>query len=209
MLMFERASWNHTEKMAYRHHAQVLVTSAPRQHQQGQTGYPDLSLTDGPVTPGTYRRIHSKGLPIVTMEDKEIRNAGLKVTLPRIKILEVLEVNSDEHMSAEDVYRALLERGEEIGLATVYRVLTQFEGAGLVSRHHFEGGQSVFELNRGDHHDHIVCVQCGKVEEFYDETIEKRQRQIASKHGFSISDHSLIIYGDCTKSDCPGRIKKT
>ena len=142
------------------------------------------------------------------MESDEIRNAGLKVTLPRVKILEVLEENADRrHLSAEDVYKALLERGEEIGLATVYRVLTQFEVAGLVARHHFESGQSVFELNRGGHHDHIVCVQCGKVEEFFDEVIEKRQREIAEMRGFRINDHSLIIYGDCARPDCPGRGK--
>lgn len=137
------------------------------------------------------------------MENQEIRKAGLKVTLPRVKILEVLEENDDRHMTAEAVYRALLERGEEIGLATVYRVLTQFEGAGLVARHHFEGGQAVFELDRGEHHDHIVCLQCGRVEEFVDDTIEACQKKIAAKHGFSIKDHSLIIYGNCTKPDCP------
>jgi Fur family ferric uptake transcriptional regulator len=141
------------------------------------------------------------------MESDDIRNAGLKVTLPRLKILEVLEGTGSRHMSAEDVYRELLARGEEIGLATVYRVLTQFEGAGLVARHHFEGGQSVFELNRGEHHDHIVCVQCGRVEEFFDETIEKRQRSIARDRGFAINDHSLIIYGDCRRKDCPSRPK--
>jgi Fur family ferric uptake transcriptional regulator len=141
------------------------------------------------------------------MESDDIRNAGLKVTLPRLKILEVLEGTGSRHMSAEDVYRELLGRGEEIGLATVYRVLTQFEGAGLVARHHFEGGQSVFELNRGEHHDHIVCVQCGRVEEFFDETIEKRQRSIARDRGFAINDHSLIIYGDCRRKDCPSRPK--
>ena len=141
------------------------------------------------------------------MESDDIRNAGLKVTLPRLKILEVLEGTGSRHMSAEDVYRELLGRGEEIGLATVYRVLTQFEGAGLVARHHFEGGQSVFELNRGDHHDHIVCVQCGRVEEFFDETIEKRQRSSARERGFAINDHSLIIYGDCRRKDCPSRPK--
>ena len=141
------------------------------------------------------------------MESDDIRNAGLKVTLPRLKILEVLEGTGSRHMSAEDVYRELLGRGEEIGLATVYRVLTQFEGAGLVARHHFEGGQSVFELNRGEHHDHIVCVQCGRVEEFFDETIEKRQRSIARDRGFAINDHSLIIYGDCRRKDCPSRSK--
>ena len=106
-------------------------------------------------------------------------------------------------MTAEDVYKALLERGEEIGLATVYRVLTQFVAAGLAEKHHFEGGQAVFELDRGNHHDHIVCEQCGRVEEFVDETIEKCQRQIAEKKGFEIGDHSLIIYGRCTRENCP------
>jgi Fur family ferric uptake transcriptional regulator len=140
------------------------------------------------------------------VENQEIRKAGLKVTLPRVKILEVLETNdSPRHMTAEDVYKALLERGEEIGLATVYRVLTQFVNAGLVERHHFEGGQAVFELNRGSHHDHIVCVQCGYVEEFYDETIEANQRKIAERKGFAIRDHSLIIYGDCQRKKCPHR----
>jgi len=140
------------------------------------------------------------------VENQEIRKAGLKVTLPRVKILEVLETNdSPRHMTAEDVYKSLLERGEEIGLATVYRVLTQFVNAGLVERHHFEGGQAVFELNRGSHHDHIVCVQCGYVEEFYDETIEANQRKIAERKGFAIRDHSLIIYGDCQRKKCPHR----
>lgn len=139
------------------------------------------------------------------MENQEIRKAGLKVTLPRVKILQILEQNDSRHMTAEDVYRALLEKKADIGLATVYRVLTQFESAGLVERHHFEGGQAVFELNRGDHHDHIVCVVCGRVEEFFDETIEKCQSRIAEERGFSISDHSLILYGECTDKDCPHR----
>lgn len=137
------------------------------------------------------------------MQDSDIKKAGLKVTLPRVKILQVLESVGDRHMTAEDVYKALLERNEEIGLATVYRVLTQFVTAGLVERHHFEGGQAVFELNRGSHHDHIVCEQCGRVEEFVDETIERHQHEIAAKKGFDISDHSLIIYGRCNKPDCP------
>lgn len=142
------------------------------------------------------------------MENQDIRKAGLKVTLPRVKILEILETSdAAHHLTAEDVYKALLENGEEIGLATVYRVLTQFVGAGLVERHHFEGGQAVFELNRGSHHDHIVCVQCGRVEEFYDETIEKCQRRLAEERGFSISDHSLIIYGQCERDNCPHRGK--
>jgi len=124
-----------------------------------------------------------------------------------MKILEILETSETRHMSAEDVYKVLLEGNEEIGLATVYRVLTQFEAAGLVSRHHFEGGHSVFEMNEGHHHDHIVCNQCGKVVEFFDETIERCQEKVAKKSGFSIRDHSLIIYGDCTRENCPGRDK--
>ena len=137
------------------------------------------------------------------MENQDIRKAGLKVTLPRVKILEILESSDARHMTAEDVYKELLERGEEIGLATVYRVLTQFVAAGLAEKHHFEGGQAVFELDRGNHHDHIVCEQCGRVEEFVDETIEQAQRQIAEKKGFEIGDHSLIIYGRCTRENCP------
>jgi Fur family ferric uptake transcriptional regulator len=136
------------------------------------------------------------------LENLQIRKAGLKVTLPRVKILQLLEESSKRHVSAEDVYRMLLDREEEIGLATVYRVLTQFESAGLVCRHHFEGGQSVFELNRGGHHDHIVCVKCGKVVEFVDNVIEERQRAIAEKSGFRIEDHSLVIYGVCNSPKC-------
>ena len=136
------------------------------------------------------------------MENLEIKKAGLKVTLPRVKILQLLESSDKRHLSAEDVYRMLLDNGEEIGLATVYRVLTQFESAGLVCRHHFEGGQSVFELNRGGHHDHIVCLKCGKVVEFMDEVIEERQRVIAKEKGFTIAEHSLIIYGTCNDADC-------
>lgn len=136
------------------------------------------------------------------METQDIRNAGLKVTLPRIKILEMLENrgNSERHLTAEEVYKTLITEGEEIGLATVYRVLTQFEAAGLVKRHHFEGGNSVFELNRGEHHDHIVCVKCGRVEEFRDETIEKRQQEIADQKQFTLTDHALCLYGVC--QDC-------
>ena len=137
------------------------------------------------------------------MENQDIRKAGLKVTLPRVKILDILESSDSRHMTAEDVYRELLERGEDIGLATVYRVLTQFVNAGLAEKHHFEGGQAVFELDRGSHHDHIVCQKCGKVEEFYDETIEKCQKDIAARKGFEIADHSLIIYGHCTRENCP------
>ncbi len=133
------------------------------------------------------------------MESSELRKAGLKVTLPRMKILDILENTGSRHQSAEDVYKALLDTGEDIGLATVYRVLTQFEAAGLVTRHHFEGGHSVFELNEGSHHDHIVCVKCGKVDEFIDETIEKRQQDIAKGLGYELTDHCLYMYGICKK----------
>jgi Fur family ferric uptake transcriptional regulator len=141
------------------------------------------------------------------LDNQEIRKAGLKVTLPRVKILELLENSEHRHVSAEDVYRMLLEKDEEIGLATVYRVLTQFEAAGLVTRHNFEGGHAVFELDRGQHHDHIVCITCGKVEEFMDASIEKRQKEIAEEHGFEMADHSLIIYGRCKNPNCDGKKK--
>ena len=134
---------------------------------------------------------------VTTPESQELKKAGLKVTLPRTKILEMLEHTTTRHMSAEDVYKRLLETGDDIGLATVYRVLTQFEAAGLVVRHHFEGGHSVFEINQGEHHDHIVCVKCGKVDEFIDQVIEGRQRAIADKLGYDITDHSLYLYGIC------------
>ncbi|TGD74145.1 ferric iron uptake transcriptional regulator [Mangrovimicrobium sediminis] len=129
-------------------------------------------------------------------ENQELRRAGLKVTLPRVKILQILESTDDteQHMSAEDVYRALLSAGEDVGLATVYRVLTQFETAGLVTRHHFESGHSVFELAKGDHHDHMVCLDTGDVIEFNDPVIEERQRKIAEENGYELSDHSLVLY---------------
>ena len=136
------------------------------------------------------------------MESGDLKKAGLKVTLPRMKVLEILEGSKKRHMSAEEVYRALLETGSEVGLATVYRVLTQFESAGLVARHNFEGGQSVFELDSGHHHDHLVCVKCGKVEEFFDETIEKHQHQAAEKAGYKLVEHSLVLYVDCDNPDC-------
>ncbi len=131
------------------------------------------------------------------MESSDLKKAGLKVTHPRKKILEFLELSSVRHQSAEDIYRALLDEGEEIGLATVYRVLTQFEAAGLVERHHFESGQAVFELNEKGHHDHIVCVSCGKVEEFFDEVIESRQQEVAASKGYDVTDHSMTLYGLC------------
>jgi len=139
----------------------------------------------------------------MSVESKDLRKVGLKVTLPRVKILDILENNTDLHMTAEEVYRSLLESGEDIGLATVYRVLTQFEAAGLVKRHNFEGGSAVFELDDGGHHDHIVCLECGRVEEFVDEVIEDRQKAIADNLGYKISDHSLILYGSCSRHDCP------
>ncbi len=135
------------------------------------------------------------------MEKQDLRDAGLKVTLPRIKILQILEnqKEDDRHLTAEQVYKILLKEDEEIGLATVYRVLTQFEAAGLVTRHHFEGGNSVFELDKGSHHDHMVCIKCGRVDEFTDEIIEQRQATIANQMGYSLTDHSLYLYGVCNK----------
>jgi len=130
----------------------------------------------------------------------KLKQAGLKVTLPRIKILQLLEQRAGRHASAEEIYRLLLEQGEDVGVATIYRVLTQCEQASLVKRLQFEGGRSVFELKPDDHHDHIVCVRCGKVEEFHDQTIEARQREIADRAGFEIEDHSMVLYGLC--ADC-------
>jgi Fur family transcriptional regulator, ferric uptake regulator len=131
------------------------------------------------------------------LETQDLKKVGLKVTLPRMKILELLQNADQRHLSAEDIYKLLLDADEEIGLATIYRVLTQFEAAGLVTRHHFESGQAVFELERGEHHDHLVCIKCGKVEEFKNDTIESCQDKIAHEAGYRITDHSLIIYGVC------------
>ena len=135
----------------------------------------------------------------------ELKSSGLKATLPRIKILEIFQKTTERHMTAEDVYRVLLAEQSDIGLATVYRVLMQFEQAGILSRNHFESGKSVFELNQGQHHDHLVCLTCGRVEEFYDAAIETRQREIAQERGFSLADHSLALYAECTKAQCPHR----
>ena len=131
----------------------------------------------------------------MSTENQELRDAGLKVTLPRVKILQILEKSDMRHMSAEDVYKALLDAGEDVGLATVYRVLTQFEQAGLVERHNFDGGHSVFELDSGEHHDHLVCMETGKVIEFQNDEIEKLQEQIAKKLGYELVDHNLVLYG--------------
>jgi Fur family transcriptional regulator, ferric uptake regulator len=138
-------------------------------------------------------------------DPSELKSVGLKATLPRLKILSLFETSTERHLTAEDIYRVLLNDHEDIGLATVYRVLTQFEQAGLLIRHHFESGKAVFELNKGGHHDHLVCLQCGRVEEFFDAEIEKRQDQIAKERGFTIREHSMYLYVDCTKASCPYR----
>ncbi|MBS1216272.1 MAG: Fur family transcriptional regulator [Proteobacteria bacterium] len=136
---------------------------------------------------------------------QDLKTIGLKATAPRLRILELFEKSTVRHLSAEDVYRQLMTEGIDVGLATVYRVLTQFEQAGLLQRHHFESGKAVFELNDSSHHDHLVCMTCGRVEEFFDDEIEKRQLKIAKQRGFAIRAHSLYIYADCLKSDCPHR----
>lgn len=135
----------------------------------------------------------------------ELKSMGLKATLPRLKILEVFQVRRHRHMSAEDVYRELLAEHQDIGLATVYRVLTQFEQAGILKRSNFEAGKAVYELDEGQHHDHLVCLQCGRVEEFFDPEIERRQQQVAEERGFSLQDHALALYANCTKPACPHR----
>ncbi|MDP2225094.1 ferric iron uptake transcriptional regulator [Nitrosomonas sp.] len=139
------------------------------------------------------------------LKSKDLKNIGLKTTLPRLKILNLFEQSSVRHLSAEDVYKVLISEGEDIGLATVYRVLTQFEQAGLLERHHFESGKAVFELKSDGHHDHLVCLQCGRVEEFFDAEIEKRQTAIAKDRGFTLQEHSLSLYADCIKPNCPHR----
>ena len=136
-------------------------------------------------------------------QPKHLKDAGLKSTLPRLKVLSLFENSKERHLNAEDVYKMLLASGDDVGLATVYRVLTQFEQAGLLMRHHFEGGKSVFELKESGHHDHIVCMQCGHVEEFFDASIEARQKKVAAERGFTIHEHTLYIYADCIKPRCP------
>jgi len=135
----------------------------------------------------------------------ELKSTGLKATLPRLKILDVFQKGAQRHMTAEDVFRVLLEERSDIGLATVYRVLTQFEQAGILTRSHFESGKAVYELNEGTHHDHLVCLDCGRVEEFYDAEIEKRQHAVAKTKGFMIAEHALSLYAHCTKDPCPNR----
>ena len=138
----------------------------------------------------------------------DLKTIGLKATLPRLKILNLFENSDVRHLTAEDVYKVLLKEGMDIGLATIYRVLTQFEQAGILIRHHFEAGKAVFELNEGGHHDHLVCIQCGHVEEFFDSEIEKRQLKVAKERGFNIQEHSLQIFADCIKTNCQFRQKR-
>jgi len=137
----------------------------------------------------------------------ELKSTGLKATVPRLKILEVFQRGTHRHMTAEDVFRILLQERSDVGLATVYRVLTQFEQAGILCRSHFESGKAVYELNEGQHHDHLACLDCGRVEEFYDAEIEKRQHDVAKTKGFAITDHALSLYATCTKKQCPNRIE--
>ena len=135
----------------------------------------------------------------------ELKNTGLKATLPRLKVLEIFRKNDQRHMTAEDVFRVLLDDRSDVGLATVYRVLTQFEHAGILRRSHFESGKAVYEIDEGRHHDHLVCIDCGKVSEFYDVEIEKRQDEVARNKGFRIVEHALSLYAHCTQTDCPSR----
>jgi Fur family ferric uptake transcriptional regulator len=142
---------------------------------------------------------------IMPTNPADLKSSGLKATLPRLKILEIFQGSAVRHLSAEDVYKLLLAENLDVGLATVYRVLTQFEQAGLLSRNHFESGKAVFELNEGSHHDHLVCLDCGLVEEFFDDEIEKRQHRIAEERGFKLTEHALALYGNCVKDNCPHR----
>ncbi len=140
---------------------------------------------------------------------EELKSTGLKATLPRLKILEIFQKNTRRHLTAEDIYRVLLEERSDVGLATIYRVLAQFEQANILSRSHFESGKAVYELNAGQHHDHLVCLDCGKVEEFFDAEIEKRQHAVAKTKGFAIADHALSLYAHCTTLQCPHRPRDT
>jgi Fur family ferric uptake transcriptional regulator len=156
------------------------------------------------------KTLYDKAVPVTFSEimptnPADLKSSGLKATLPRLKILEIFQGSAVRHLSAEDVYKLLLAENLDVGLATVYRVLTQFEQAGLLSRNHFESGKAVFELNEGSHHDHLVCLDCGLVEEFFDDEIEKRQHRIAEERGFKLTEHALALYGNCVKDDCPHR----
>ena len=158
-------------------------------------------------TPARGASARPTAVPHSSSHAEDLKQSGLKATLPRIKVLEVFEKGPQRHMSAEDVFRALLAEHADVGLATVYRVLMQFEQAGILSRQHFEGGKAVFELNEGSHHDHLVCLDCGHVEEFFDAEIEKRQKAVAAARGFELQEHSLALYAACTKKNCPHREK--
>lgn len=144
----------------------------------------------------------------MTDNTKNLKTIGLKATYPRLKILDLFQHSNQRHLTAEDVYRALMGEGMDIGLATVYRVLTQFEQAGLLERHYFEAGKAVFELNEGTHHDHLVCLECGAVEEFYDAEIERRQIRVAEERGFQVKEHALYLYVECLRDDCQNRTRK-
>lgn len=167
-----------------------------------------MSVATAAVEPATKMSMPNRPAPT----SSDLKNIGLKATLPRLKVLEIFQRSSAElgvrHMSAEDVYKALITEHIDVGLATVYRVLTQFEHAGLLSRNHFEGGRAMFELNEGPHHDHLVCLTCGRVEEFVDADIESRQHRIAAERGFRLQDHALALYGECTKPNCEFRRKE-
>jgi len=158
------------------------------------------------LPPSSRRNHDDRGVSMTNID--ELKSTGLKATLPRLKILDVFQKGGQRHMTAEDVFRVLLEERSDIGLATVYRVLTQFEQAGILSRSHFESGKAVYELNEGQHHDHLVCLDCGRVEEFYDPDIEQRQQAVAAAKGFAIADHALSLYANCTKQDCPYRPRR-
>ncbi len=151
------------------------------------------------------KAVHVFEYEIMPNTTADLKSSGLKATLPRLKILEIFQNSTVRHLSAEDVYKLLLAENLDVGLATVYRVLTQFEQAGLLSRNHFESGKAVFELEQGSHHDHLVCLDCGLVEEFFDEEIEQRQQKIAAERGFKLAEHALALYGTCSKPDCPHR----
>lgn len=188
--------WRQSEKGNKVHHGNHAIIHKRAMISKGST--PELRLVPFISNP-------SIATNIAMTDSKELRSTGLKATLPRLKVLELFQNSTERHMTAEDVFKILLNENADIGLATVYRVLTQFEQAGLLMRHHFESGKAVFELNEGSHHDHLVCLQCGKVEEFYDSEIEKRQIKIAKDRGFNIHDHSLYLYADCTKPKCPNK----
>jgi Fur family transcriptional regulator, ferric uptake regulator len=192
--------------------AEILTTTqAEREYYQYQSrdlyhavslnGYPGPNQAEKRIIAYLFRTSYANMSPLYTIgtivDKQELRRAGLKITLPRVKILSILENSTLHHLSAEDVYRLLVKAGDDVGLATVYRVLTQFEAAGLVIRHNFEGNTSVYEVNHGEHHDHLVCVKCGAIEEFLDDVIEARQLDIARQAGFKMTDHALNIYGLC------------